>query len=109
MAQAPDAMAMAAARVQAAPPRQQEQQRTTSRPTEDPRSKHFWTTKDMPDQDGKVVIVTGASSGMGFYCAKALAERGAHVIIAARTSDRCQKAANMIKVRKMSSQCPTKV
>lgn len=39
--------------------------------TEDPRKKHFWTTKDMPDQSGKTVIVTGASSGMGWYCAKA--------------------------------------
>jgi len=39
--------------------------------TEDPRKKHFWTTKDMPDQSGKTVIVTGAASGMGWYCAKA--------------------------------------
>ena len=64
----------------------------------DPRSKHFWTTRDMPPQDGKVVIVTGASSGMGWYCAQALAEHGAHVIIAARSLDRCQTAANLIKV-----------
>ena len=65
---------------------------------EDPRQKHFWTTNDMPELDGKVFIVTGASSGMGYYCAKSLAERGAHVIIAARNLDRCDTAARMIKV-----------
>jgi NAD(P)-dependent dehydrogenase (short-subunit alcohol dehydrogenase family) len=64
----------------------------------DPRSKHFWESKDMPAQDGKVFIVTGSSSGMGFYCAEALAQRGAHVIIAARSLERCEKAAQMIKV-----------
>ncbi len=52
----------------------------------------------MPPQDGKVVIVTGASSGMGWYCAQALAEHGAHVIIAARSLDRCQTAAKLIEV-----------
>ncbi|BDA51111.1 Retinol dehydrogenase 12 [Coccomyxa sp. Obi] len=63
----------------------------------DPRSKHFWTTKDMPPQDGKVVIVTGASSGMGWYCAQALAEHGAHVIIAARSLDRRLESEERLK------------
>lgn len=83
----------------------QEQQKTMSSSRSvgsngsvDPRSKHFWTTRDMPPQDGKVVIVTGASSGMGWYCAQALAEHGAHVIIAARSLERCQSAASLIKV-----------
>ena len=67
----------------------------------DPRSKHFWESKDMPSQDGKVFIVTGSSSGMGFYCAEALAQRGAHVIIAARSLDRCQAAAQKIRVCKL--------
>lgn len=87
-------------------PRQQEQKPMSKTNTNgsngsvDPRSKHFWTTRDMPPQDGKVVIVTGASSGMGWYCAQALAEHGAYVIIAARSLDRCQTAANLIKVRR---------
>ncbi|KAK9839194.1 hypothetical protein WJX81_000665 [Elliptochloris bilobata] len=50
----------------------------------------------MPDQSGKTVIVTGGASGMGWYCAKALAEHGAHVMIASRSLDRTQKAAQMI-------------
>ena len=35
----------------------------------DPRQVHFWTEKDMPPQDGKVFIISGASSGMGYACA----------------------------------------
>ena len=36
---------------------------------------------------------------MGWYCAKTLAENGGHVIMAARSLERTQKAAQMIKVR----------
>ena len=43
--------------------------------------------------------MTGSSSGMGWYCAKTLAENGGHVIMAARSLERTQKAAQMIKVR----------
>ena len=43
-------------------------------------------------------LVTGSSSGMGWYCAKTLAENGGHVIMAARSLERTQKAAQMIKV-----------
>ena len=35
---------------------------------------------------------------MGWYCAKTLAENGGHVIMAARSLERTQKAAQMIKV-----------
>ena len=41
--------------------------------------------------DGKVVIVTGASSGLGAECAVALAEAGADVAIAARRSDKLRE------------------
>ena len=46
----------------------------------------------------QVFLVTGSSSGMGWYCAKTLAENGGHVIMAARSLERTQKAAQMIKV-----------
>jgi NADP-dependent 3-hydroxy acid dehydrogenase YdfG len=47
--------------------------------------------------DGKVAIVTGASSGIGEATAVALAAEGAHVVLAARRGDRLEKLAQQIK------------
>ena len=44
-----------------------------------------WTTADIPSQHGKLAIVTGANSGIGYETALALAKAGAQVIIACRT------------------------
>ena len=104
---------------------------TSSQSRADPRAKHFWTKDEVPPLDGKVellsnsdehvtltsiiirqgqckikslvqvFLVTGSSSGMGWYCAKTLAENGGHVIMAARSLERTQKAAQMIKVHCM--------
>lgn len=41
--------------------------------------------------DGKVVVVTGASSGLGVTFARAVAESGADVVLAARRADRLQE------------------
>lgn len=40
--------------------------------------------------DGKVALVTGASSGLGRHFAKVLARAGAHVVVAARRQERLQ-------------------
>ena len=46
--------------------------------------------------DGRVAIVTGAGRGIGAGCAKALAEAGADVVLAARTKDQLDAVAKEI-------------
>lgn len=46
---------------------------------------------------GKTVIVTGATAGIGFETARALASMGAQVVIISRSPERCQMAAEQIK------------
>ncbi len=43
-----------------------------------------WTLSDLPDQSGRTVIVTGASSGLGLIVARELAAAGASVVLAVR-------------------------
>ncbi len=51
------------------------------------------------DLSGKVAIVTGGSRGLGREMVLAFAEHGAHVIIASRKLDNCEKLANQIRER----------
>jgi len=54
-------------------------------------------------QDRKpTVAITGASSGVGLYAAKALAQRGWHVVMACRNIDKAEKAAQEIGILKAS-------
>ena len=55
-----------------------------------------WTEADVPDQAGRVAVVTGASTGIGFETARVLAARGAHVVLACRDETRAQQAADRI-------------
>ncbi|MCR8657394.1 oxidoreductase [Paenibacillus endoradicis] len=57
----------------------------------------IWTKSNITDVSGKVVIVTGANSGIGFETTLALAERGATVILAVRNMDRGKAAVDKIK------------
>src|SRR5579884_2879916 len=43
-----------------------------------------WSAADVPDQSGRVAIVTGANTGIGYHTAAVLAQRGAHVVLAVR-------------------------
>lgn len=51
-----------------------------------------WSQKDIPDQTGKVVVVTGANSGLGFESSKTLAGKGALVVMAVRNMAKGEKA-----------------
>jgi NAD(P)-dependent dehydrogenase (short-subunit alcohol dehydrogenase family) len=55
-----------------------------------------WTAADVPNQDGRLAIVTGANTGIGFETATILAHRGAHVVLAVRNLDKGRHAAAQI-------------
>jgi NAD(P)-dependent dehydrogenase (short-subunit alcohol dehydrogenase family) len=57
----------------------------------------IWTTADMPDLTGKVIIVTGANSGIGYEAAKEFARKGAKTILACRSMEKAQAALDQIK------------
>lgn len=52
-----------------------------------------WTTDDIPDQTGRTVVVTGANSGLGLEVTRALAAKGAHVVMACRNLAKAREAA----------------
>ncbi len=58
-----------------------------------------WTTADIPDQSGRVAVITGANTGLGYETATALAGRGAHVVLAVRNLDKGKAAADLIARR----------
>ncbi|MCH9668915.1 MAG: SDR family NAD(P)-dependent oxidoreductase [Actinomycetia bacterium] len=51
-----------------------------------------WSTKDIPDLSGKVAVITGANGGLGLASAKALAGKGAHVVMAVRNQAKAADA-----------------
>ena len=56
-----------------------------------------WSSRDIPCLDGRVAIVTGANSGVGYEIAVQLAARGAHVVLAARNKDRLRDAVDRLQ------------
>ena len=55
-----------------------------------------WTTADIPDQTGRVAVITGANTGLGYETALALASHGAHVVLAVRNLDKGKDAISRI-------------
>ncbi|MDT5087159.1 MAG: hypothetical protein QOJ61_4202 [Mycobacterium sp.] len=56
-----------------------------------------WTADDIPDQRGRVAVITGANTGVGLATATQLARHGAHVVLAVRNLDKGNAAAASIQ------------
>lgn len=56
-----------------------------------------WTTADIPPQAGRLAIVTGSTSGLGYEAALALAGAGARVVLAARDPAKAERAMASIR------------
>jgi NAD(P)-dependent dehydrogenase (short-subunit alcohol dehydrogenase family) len=56
-----------------------------------------WTIANIPSQQGKLAVVTGANSGIGWYTALELARAGAEVILTARTEAKGRDAVDRIR------------
>src|SRR5262249_15033096 len=55
-----------------------------------------WTSDDVPGQHGRLAVVTGANTGLGFETARVLAARGASVVLAVRDTEKGKLAAARI-------------
>jgi NAD(P)-dependent dehydrogenase (short-subunit alcohol dehydrogenase family) len=55
-----------------------------------------WTSDDVPSQQGRLAVVTGANTGLGFETAQVLAARGASVVLAVRDIEKGKDAAARI-------------
>jgi NAD(P)-dependent dehydrogenase (short-subunit alcohol dehydrogenase family) len=52
-----------------------------------------WRARQLEEQTGRTIVVTGANSGIGFAAARVLVERGAHVVLAVRDTAKGEQAA----------------
>lgn len=56
-----------------------------------------WQESDVPDQHGRVAVVTGSNSGIGYETARALAAKGARVVLACRSEEKGRDAEQRIR------------
>jgi NAD(P)-dependent dehydrogenase (short-subunit alcohol dehydrogenase family) len=56
-----------------------------------------WSSEDIPDLSGRVMVVTGANGGLGLASAEALAGKGAHVVMAVRDQEKAARARDRIR------------
>ena len=58
-----------------------------------------WKSADVPDQSGRITVITGANTGIGYATVAVLAEKGARVVMAVRHPDKGKEAAARIRQR----------
>ncbi len=51
-----------------------------------------WKAQDVAHQSGKIAVVTGSNTGIGFQVALILADKGAHVVLACRNLEKAETA-----------------
>src|ERR1700760_3938959 len=56
-----------------------------------------WSINDIPDQSGKLAVITGATGGLGLETALGLAKAGAEVILSGRNQAKGQDALALIR------------
>jgi NAD(P)-dependent dehydrogenase (short-subunit alcohol dehydrogenase family) len=61
-----------------------------------------WTEANIPDQTGRIILITGANSGIGFEAARALAQRGATVVMGCRNRSKAEEAVSHIEATEPS-------
>ena len=60
-----------------------------------------WVSANVPDQTGRVFVVTGANSGIGFEAIRGLRMTGAHVVMACRNADKAAEALGRLEAERL--------
>jgi NAD(P)-dependent dehydrogenase (short-subunit alcohol dehydrogenase family) len=58
-----------------------------------------WDPAHLPSQSGKTIVVTGGNAGIGYFVSEQLAAAGAHIIMASRSREKADTAAESIRQR----------
>lgn len=61
------------------------------------KTKLNWSINDIPNQRGRIALITGSNSGLGFFTAKALVQKGCHVILGCRSESKAENTKSKLK------------